>query len=441
MHHVFLAILRGPYWLQFVIAAGLIWLGYTFQTTSAAQSARESALLHQPAPVAVPIADMQQSYDSKVATEVAVTAQLALDRSTRLIRKTNFITTSEEMLYILVDADATPFTAVARGAIVVDASEVDRVATWVSENTVDIGAEGFILDVTGVLTSTGHTSMAYDAIEERGLERGPDFFFIRPHFEGRVAALTPKPYAGFMSGLPVYLGAAFFVLLGLVKRAFDRSRGVQRAGAGEKLPAGLSGQQLAERLIADDMRRAGHVMPTARGMADTGALIGQGFAPPPAEQSLTPAQLNARITAAMANPLVGAVPKPAAAPDHREVFQMPPPSLASPPPIRVATPISESLHRATYSFFNSRTVGLLGLVLLITAMLWAMSSSDFEPMDIGNFTALTGSIETAALWVIGLLAVALIIRNYIGASPASQRKDVYDPYLRLAERERNGHPR
>ncbi|MGL4320804.1 MAG: hypothetical protein ACRCS3_08070, partial [Paracoccaceae bacterium] len=354
--------------------------------------------------------------------------------TTRLIKKTNFVTTSERMLYILIDADASPFGATARGAIVVDAGAVDKVAAWLDEQMVGFGADGPIVNVTGLL-AYGGDSMVSEAIGERGLEKSDSFFVIEPHFEGREAALTPKPLDGFMAGALFYCIAAFFVLLGLAKRHFDQRRAnnlvAAQTGLSSQIPNGLSGAAIADRLIAEDMRRAGHAAPVPSVMQS--AVNG------PSDPLLSPEALRARIEAAMANPLVSAAAQPANPQSQKEVFCVPPP-VVSPgigtSPIRRAEPLSDSLHRGVYRFMNSRTVAGLGMVLLCTAIVSMMMLQEGGGLEMAGMPDFSEHLGSISLAVLGLVGLWLFLRNLAGAKPVSFRKEAYDPYLRLAERER-----
>lgn len=201
---------------------------------------------------------MTVDHDHRMATEVAVTAQVALDRTTRLVRTTNFITTSEDMLYVLVDANASILDDVAYGAIVVDADEADRVSDWLTENATSVGGAGPALTITGLLSGRIRADMVDGALTDRGMVKSPDFFYITPHFDGREAALTPQPFAGFWSAAWVYAIAAFFLALGAFKFAL-RDRYPQVARTSPHVEAAHSHEaayQIADRLIDEDIARA-----------------------------------------------------------------------------------------------------------------------------------------------------------------------------------------
>jgi predicted anti-sigma-YlaC factor YlaD len=408
MHRLVFALLLGPFWLQFLCAGGLFWLGYTFQTSTADRVAAAAALLQQAPPETVDIAAMTTAYDHHVATEVSVRAQIALSHNTRLIHKTNFITTGEDVLYVLVDPDASLFGTVARGAIVIDADEVDLVSDWVAENAVTFGGDGPVLDVTGLLSDSVHSGMVNDALADQGMTKGPDFFYITPHFQGRVASLTPKPYAGFLAGLPVYAVALFFLLLGSVK--FVLARRLPRAAATQQQAApsrratvgtGLSGQQIADQLIAEDIARA-------------------------------------RMEAAMTHPLVavgGAEPTPK---PKEEMFVVPDPAYVPRDPASaiVRTPnIRDGIREMLRDLLTPQIVAYVGFAVLLGIILHIMASDQGNPFAPRPFGSETDMALTLLPWVGGLIAVLVILKGFIGIPATSKRKGIYDPYLRLAERE------
>ncbi len=406
MNHWLFVLLRGPFWVQFLCAAGLIWLGYTFQTSTLRRDALEAALLEQAAPATIPITDMTADYDHRTATEVAVTAQVALERTTRLVRKTNFITTSEDMLFVLMDANATIFDDVAYGAIVVDADDADRVTDWLAENVTSMGGEGPVLTVTGLLSGSIRDGMVDDALKDRGMVKSPDFFYVMPHFDGRVAALTPQPYAGLIAGAWVYAIAAFFALLGIFKlgrsrRAPDMVQAPLRA---EHAYTHQTGQQIADRLIAEDIARA-------------------------------------RIEAAMAHPLIA---PGGAAPSQRaeEMFVVPTPVYSPPTPlvadpaIKTRPPRGEGIGLMLRGVLTPTFVAYVGFAVLMIVILAVMADEHGNPFGAQTFGD-QGDVAGQVLpWLVGLVVAIVLLKGFLWVPQTSMRKEIYDPYLRLAERER-----
>ena len=343
---------------------------------------------------------MQRDYGSDRATEVSVTAQIALSHNTRLIKTTNFIKTDEKLLYVLVDPDAPQFTPVARAAIVFEPADLDRVSQWITENAVSYGDDGPVLTVTGLLSGSIRDTMVSDALSDQGMTKGPDFFYVTPHFDGRVAALTPKPYAAFQHALWVYGIAAAFLLLGAVKFALRRPSEAATLPA-TVAPSGLTGQQIADRLIAEDIARA-------------------------------------RMEAAFAQPKIasgGTVPPPRPAP---EMFTVPDPVYTPRDP--VSSPVTryrmgDGLAALLREVVTPKTVAYAGFAGLVGIILIAMSQPDVYAF---NARSGEGSTEplTLLMWVGGLIAALVVLKGFVGIPATSQRKSIYDPYLRLAERER-----
>jgi hypothetical protein len=405
MHRLLFLVLLGPFWLQLACAAGLGYLGYVFQSSEAARITARAALLQTDPPPTIPIADMQQDYTSGGATEVSVTAQIALSHNTRLIKTTNFIKTDEQLLYVLVDPDATLFTDMARAAIVFNSDDLDKVTQWISENAVSFGGDGPVLTVTGLLSGTIRDDMVSDALSDQGMVKGPDFFYITPHFDGRVAALTPKPYGAFLHALWVYAIAAAFVLLGAVKFAMRRLAAAPTYAAPSTATpsvalSGLTGQQIADRLIDEDIARA-------------------------------------RVEAAFARPLMAHGEPAEPARPAPEVFVVPDPvyvpHVPGPPPV-ASYRFGDGLAALVRDCVTPKTIAYAGFAVLVGIVTLGMTNGHIYAF---NGPPAAGGTEplTLLLWVGGLIAALVVLKGFVGIPATSQRKGIYDPYLRLAERE------
>ncbi len=406
MQRLIFMLLLGPFWVQLLFAGGLGTLGYVLQSSEAVRIAAAADLLQSDAPPTTPIADMRQDYVPDGATEVSVTAQIALSHNTRLIRTTYFITTSEQLLYVLVDPDATASTDIARAAIVFDPDDLDRVTDWIAENAETFGGAGPVLTVTGLVSGGSQVGMVSDALSDQGMTKGPDFFYITPHFEGRVAALTPKPYAAFMHALWVYAIATAFLLLGAIKFA-RRRPSAPRADAAPSYsataPSGLTGQQIADRLIAEDIARA-------------------------------------RAEAAFANPKIasgGPVHPPRPAP---EMFVVPDPVYTArdpSSPVTTTPHLGDGTRMVLRKLVTPQTVAFAGCAVLLGIILFGMMDPSGNPFAVRDMGSDLGADPVTLLyWVGGLIAAMVVLKGFVGIPATSGRKGIYDPYLRLAERER-----
>ncbi|MGB8811634.1 MAG: hypothetical protein WCC57_00455, partial [Paracoccaceae bacterium] len=303
MHRLFLLIFVAPFWLQFIFAGGLAYFGYTLQETHAERIAHRAELLQAAPPATMEIAAFNQKYASDTPTEVSVTAQIAVEHNTRLVRKRNFITVGEDVLYVLVDADAPADETVARGAIVVDPDQVDALVDWMVTNAAGLGQGGPVVKVDGLLDYGTQNSMVSDALADQGMTKGPNFFFVAPYIEGRAAALAVKPGEAMDGGMPVYYAALFFALLGVAKLYFRRRNGGPKAD--KTKPATIGMAEPVQRPVEQPaMEPTTHVQPTAATLTQTGAHragIAEYEVPGQDGQSLE-AAMRARVEAAMANP-------------------------------------------------------------------------------------------------------------------------------------------
>lgn len=234
---VFGMLLAAPFWLQFIFAGGMAYFGYTLQEKHAERIAHRAELLQSEPPATIDIAAFDTDYSSSTPTEVSVSAQVAIDHNTKLIHKTNFITTSENVLYVLVDADAPANETVARGAIVIDPDQVDTLVEYLGTRATGFGDGGPVATIDGLLDSGTDNSMVSDALKEQGMTKGPNFFYIEPFFEGREAGLAVKPNEARGVAMPFYYGALIFVLFGCFKAFVARRKAKRGPVASAPVPA------------------------------------------------------------------------------------------------------------------------------------------------------------------------------------------------------------
>ncbi len=416
MHRIFFLLLAAPFWLQFVFAGGLVYFGYTSQQSAQIKFAQRAELLQSTPPTTIAIGDFAAKYDHKAPREVSVTAQIALDHNTRLIRKTNFITTGEDILYVLVDPDAPEGETVVRGAIVLDPDQKDRFADWAMENMVTYGGSGPVVTVNGLLDGGTQTSMVSDAFKEQGMTKGPNFFYIMPFLDGRAVGLAQKPNEAVNHAMPFYYCALFFAFLGLVKLVYKRNAPVKTR----------------EVKLSSDLRST----------VQHGTPILQPQIPDMVNQFVANHSTQARIDAAFANPKIAMAEigqtklKPTAS---AEVFKLPDavytPRAGS--SAIVPTPgIGERIRLAVTSSSAPKIVayaGFAGLVVISARMMAGGQGSFGQMPSIEGNLALGKSLLP---WIGGLIVAMLVFKSLAGRAAVSNRKEIYDPYLRLAERER-----
>lgn len=347
---------------------------------------------------------------------MSVTAQIALDHNTRLIRKTNFITTGEDILYVLVDPDAPEGETVVRGAIVLDPDQKDRFADWAMENMVTYGGSGPVVTVNGLLDGGTQTSMVSDAFKEQGMTKGPNFFYIMPFLDGRAVGLAQKPNEAVNHAMPFYYCALFFAFLGLVKLVYKRNAPVKTRTVEQ------SGD------LRSSFRQGMPIIPPV--------------APVMANQFVPTRGTQTQIDAAFANPKIAMaeIGQTKLAPKASAEMFIVPDSAYTPrtgSSAIVTTPsVAERLRLAVASQRAPQIVAYAGLVILLLAIAGMMMGAP------GTFGQMQSVDQTTALaksmlpWIGGLILVLMIFKKLAGRVSISNRKEIYDPYLRLAERER-----
>ena len=208
---------RTPFWVQFAAAAGLIWFGFAVQQQDAALAAARAELIQQAPPATIPITAFSSDAPREVPVELSVSALVALDHNTRLVRKTNGIKTGEDLLYVLVDPAKDADINIAQAAIVIDPEDLDAFADWLTTNTTDFAAAGPIATISGLRANQSNSSHAYDAMKDQGMTTAPDFFFIEPFFAGREVALAALPEKDVQIVWIIYGFAGLMALIGLKK--------------------------------------------------------------------------------------------------------------------------------------------------------------------------------------------------------------------------------
>ncbi|MFQ1702632.1 hypothetical protein ACJ5NV_18770 [Loktanella agnita] len=183
--------LRLPPVGYFIIAALLLGAGYFLQNTeNGIQAARADALAGDP-PQAVALGDFDPA-DLGPAKEVNIAAQIN-NRYTYTLYKDNENDPNARVMWLLFDPAATGNERVVKSAIVVRERDAEKFTDWLIDNAAAIGEISPIFNINGQhSTNTAYDDIAEDAIGDERLTRDPDFFYIQPFFDGRVAGLAPR---------------------------------------------------------------------------------------------------------------------------------------------------------------------------------------------------------------------------------------------------------
>lgn len=223
-------------------------------------------MIAAPPPEVTEIAAFQPRRDGQRLVEARVLAQMDLEATTRLIKKTNGITTSEEVMFVLLASDAGAETRRARAVMLVDPDDEDRFREWLLARAVGFGARGPLVMVEGVVSQSG-SSLTAEALEDRGYDRGGPDFYITPFLDGRVAGLqaTARERAVLIWG--IFALAGVFVLIAAAKlRPWAKRRGAAK-------PVGMAGQVTAGQVTVGQVTvgpTPGHAAHAAPGGAGAG---------------------------------------------------------------------------------------------------------------------------------------------------------------------------
>jgi hypothetical protein len=214
---------RGPFVIQLVIAAALVWFGMTVQRDEAAVQAARVALQAAAPPALVDVAAFRAEAGSKLPQEMNIRATLAVDQNVRLVRKKNGITTGESLLFVLMDADAGDDARVARAGIVIDPDDLDKVAAYLMASTVDFRGDRPVVEIGGLVRRPSEASHAKTAMRDNGLTVAPEFFFIEPFVAGRAATLATTAPGNGTVPMVLFGFAAMFGLIALKKLMSGRA--------------------------------------------------------------------------------------------------------------------------------------------------------------------------------------------------------------------------
>ncbi|MEO8530380.1 MAG: hypothetical protein ABI459_04105, partial [Deltaproteobacteria bacterium] len=141
---LFFFVLFGHWIIQLIAAAGFAYLGMQLQSSDTARLAARQALIAQAPPETVDVATFRTSAPGNIPVEVSVRGQLALSHNTELIRKTNFIKTGSDLMYVLVGETATTDN-VAQAIMIVSPSRKDEFISWLKDQAVGFGPVGPIV--------------------------------------------------------------------------------------------------------------------------------------------------------------------------------------------------------------------------------------------------------------------------------------------------------
>lgn len=288
---LFIFLLTLPWWAHFAIAGGLVYWAWTQTGEGTAKIDLIEAAIERPAP---PVTSMMTGKAplTREVPEVVLRAQVDTNLTTELVQRTNGVVTSRHAMYVLVatDADQTPEDV--EGLIVVPMRQKDALIQFFMRNTVGTGSVGPIVEIPGAIRSYHvETNHVHKALREHGYDTAVGEFYLTPFIDGREAGLRALAAKETEQVMMLYLIAAGFFAVGLVRMIFGRVlKSSERSRPG-----------LAPSDAADALSRAPAPEPAVYGILT-----------PEEEAALTPLQ---RIKRRQALGAAGGVAAPAGAAD------------------------------------------------------------------------------------------------------------------------------
>lgn len=217
MNRLFLFLFLGPFWVQFIVAGGLGWVGFKAYEAEQKTAAAVAHLAEAPQPAPVAIEDYTGATEPRV-TEVNLRVTLWTDHNYRLNYRTNFVKTKERFFMPFAPVSGSAERVVMGGLIMTEA-ERDAFALWAIGQPLEDVPGGVVVTLPGLIVSPGETIEAEKAMRKDGLKMAADPIYVAPFLNGRdagiAAALADHRNPTFT--YYIWLAAAVMALLGLFK--------------------------------------------------------------------------------------------------------------------------------------------------------------------------------------------------------------------------------
>ena len=228
MYMMFQAIAKGSWKAPLIICFVIIAGGLAIQASINSDIADQEAALRtsQPAPVSLDV--FNRKTDVHLAKEVHVTARMNTDYNYRLIEERDGRKDKIRYMYVFFGPSQAKSSKQARAAVIIKPEDkntfIDLLLTQSAENFKALlknettTAQANLYNLAGTRDlSPDLRKIANQAFDEQNLKKGPNFIYIEPFLEGRVAGLTPD--YEFLSTWKYMWGSllAFFALITAVK--------------------------------------------------------------------------------------------------------------------------------------------------------------------------------------------------------------------------------
>lgn len=242
MARLFLLILMAPFWVHFLLAAGVITFGHHQHDLEAIGYAEKLRLAEASPPDMMPITAFTSDAPRTRPVEVNLRAQIAIQHNVQLVKTRKGKTVGERSMYILVAPDAVDGDKTAYGAVVLDPSQVDDFVAWVMQTQLmgegtgnSQGVMGPVLNFSGLIDWPADQSHIREAIINQGLTPAKKLIFVTPFLNGRAAGLAITKRDEPLNLIYTYYFAGFFVLMGVLRFALRLRKRAKPAAASAPL--------------------------------------------------------------------------------------------------------------------------------------------------------------------------------------------------------------
>ena len=237
----------APYWLHFIVAAGLAFGGNYVLDSAKKADARRIAIAAQPQPAVQAIEDFTPTGGKRGLEEVNLRAEMIPADSIALIERDKSGTVKREyILHLFFAADAAADAGGRTGerrayaGVVVRKADQDKFGQWMQAQWLKGGGQsgdGPIFDIEGFKQSPLGESLARKGMEKYGVERSKDFFYISPFYKGRAVgvAYTSRDLEATANAIAYYYPAFALLLTGFLRLLWVRTIG--KRAAARKLAA------------------------------------------------------------------------------------------------------------------------------------------------------------------------------------------------------------
>lgn len=215
-----------------LVAAGFVYLSLiAWQGNAKMQHARE-ALIHQEPPAVIPVAELKRDLSLPL-QEVAIRVVIASEHNSHLVEKRNFVTTNEDLMYVLQDETAGVDQPLVRGVVMIEPSEKEAFLSWVIAHAEKFTDTGPVVELTGLIGPMRNVAHSSQVLREAGLTQAPGFFQLEPFVISRTSALEKLPHDSQQLPWAGFGVAAIFALIGLNDRRKSKRIKAQKAAVEE----------------------------------------------------------------------------------------------------------------------------------------------------------------------------------------------------------------